>query len=110
MARYTRKNEFRMDLNKKHYGKDKKPHPAYIFAQNGNFYRANTITHSLYTTTGEHTRRINENPNKNKGQTKKYSRVSPAFWQHKKMFSNKKLNNYSYNQKSIDRIISFNKF
>ena len=35
-----------MDNNPAHYGKDKKPHPAYITVRFGHRYRANSITHS----------------------------------------------------------------
>ena len=56
--RYKRKNEFRMDLNKKHYGDKKKPHPAYITAEYGNLYKANNITHSEYLKNGRKTKKL----------------------------------------------------
>lgn len=109
--RYKRKNEFRMDLNRKHYGKRKKPHPAYITAEYGNFYKANNITHSLFLRNGKITHKINENPNKRNNQEnyKKYSRISPPYWQDKSKFSQNKLKKYRYSNSSRKKIKRINK-
>ena len=45
---------------------EKKPHPAYITAQSGDFYKANNITHSKYTNDGRKTYKMRGNPNRNK--------------------------------------------
>lgn len=94
MTKSKQKNEFRLDLNKKHYGKNKKPHPAYISAESGEFYKANTITHSKYTKYGEPTKHIKENANKNSKE--KGCRISPPFWQHKSKFRSKPMTNYKF--------------
>ena len=111
MAKYLRKNEFRMDLNKRHYGKEKKPHPAYITAERGNFYKANTITHSVFLNNGHLTEKIKENPNKRNNQQdyKTYSRISPPFWQYKGLFSKNTLKNYRYSRQSRYDIKKYNK-
>ena len=109
--RYKRKNEFRMDLNKKHYGDKKKPHPAYITAEYGNLYKANNITHSEYLKNGRKTKKLYENPNKRNNQEnyKRYSRISPPYWQDKSKFSQTKLKKYRFSRKTRKQIKKYNK-
>lgn len=87
--KYLRKNEFRIDYNIKHFGKNEKPHPAYISARLGHKYKANLITHSRKTTDGFNTYDVHENPNK-LSKDKRQTRISPPFWQNENQFGEKK--------------------
>ena len=107
--KFLTKNEFRFDLNPKHMGKDKKPHPTYISGRRGRKYYANSVTHSKFTNSGP-TQNFGENPNKMRSPTdQRESRVSLPFWQKDSMFSKEKLNNYRYSNLTRKRIKKFNK-
>ena len=106
--KYLTKNEFRLDLNPAHWGKEKKPHPAYISARYGHKYKANSITHAKYTTDGFKTHDIYENPNK-LSRNKKPNRISPPYWQNEKQFSDYKMTNYKFSNKTRKLIKSINK-
>lgn len=108
--KYLRKNEFRIDYNKDHYGKNEKPHPAYITARCGHKYKANTITHSRKTTDGFNTYKIDENPNKSRARfDKRITRISPPFWQNENQFSKDKLKNFRFTKKTRYQIKKINK-
>ena len=108
--KFLTKNEFRIDLNPSHMGKDKVAHPAYITGRKGHKFYANGTTHSTYTKYGEPTYDFGENPNKNNAQTdKRKSRITLPFWQSDKLFSKDKLNNYRYSNKTRREIKKFNK-
>ena len=106
--KYLRKNEFRIDYNPKHCGKNKEPHPAYISAKQGHKFKANTITHSRKTTDGFDTLKIGENPNK-LSKDKRRTRISPPFWQNENQFENEKLNNFRFSRKTRNKIKKYNK-
>lgn len=104
--KYLRKNEFRIDINTAHYGKDKRPHPAYITAKYGHRYKANSITHSRFVD-GNSTFDVGENPNKLSKDVRS-SRVSRPFWQKDNMFSENRLKNFRFSNKSRKKIRKFN--
>ena len=106
--KFLRKNEFRIDNNPAHFGKSGQKHPAYITARYGHKYKANSITHSRYTTDGRKTFSILENPNK-KSRDKRETRISPPFWQNEKLFSEKTLNNFRFSKKTRSDVRKFNK-
>ena len=106
--KYLRKNEFRIDFNQLHYGKDQKPHPAYITAKKGHKFKANSITHSRKTNDGFDTYKIYENPNK-LSNDKRTTRISPPFWQSEKQFGNEKLTNFRFSKKTRKIIKKINK-
>lgn len=106
--KYLTKNEFRFDLNKKHFGQNKKPHPAYITARWKHMYRANSVTHARRTTDGFETLVIDENPNK-LSKDKRPTRLSRPYWQNSSKFSNYTLKNFRYSNKSRKEIHKFNK-
>lgn len=106
--KYLRKNEFRMDFNPNHQGKNKEFHPAYITAKYGHKYKANTITHSRKTTDNRNTLTIDENPNK-LSKDKRRTRISPPFWQHERQFGKEKLTNFRFSRKTRKRIKKINK-
>lgn len=106
--KYLRKNEFRIDFNKLHYGKDQRPHPAYITAKYGHKYKANSITHARITNDGLNTYKIYENPNK-LSKDKRTTRISPPFWQSEKQFGNEKLTNFRFSNKTRKQINKYNK-
>lgn len=105
------KNEFRVDLNPKHFGEKKQPHPAYITARRGHMYRANIITHSRYTTDGQATHDVGENPDKTnkKSKDKRKTRISPPFWQNEKKFSKERLENFRFSNITRKEIDKYNK-
>lgn len=109
--KWLRKNEFRLDLNPKHFGKKEKPHPAYITAKRGKKLRANSITHSRATTDGSKTFAIEENPNKTNRKVKdqRKTRVSEPFWQSEKQFGKEKLTNFRFSKRSRRKIAKINK-
>ena len=100
------KNEFRIDLNKKHQGKNRKPHPAYISAKCGNKVKANNITHSKYTR-GRKNLSLSENPNLN-SKDKRQTHITPPYWQNSNMFS-KKLNNFKFSNRARRKISRYNR-
>lgn len=106
--KYLRKNEFRIDYNSKHLGKDEEPHPAYITARYGHKYKANSITHSRKTNDGFYTYDIEENPNIF-SKDKRRTRISPPFWQNENQFGKEKLNNFRFSKKAQKKIKKFNK-
>ena len=106
--KFLRKNEFRFDNNPAHSGRDKQSHPAYITARYGHKYKANSITHSRYTTDGRKTYPILENPNK-KSRDKRETRISPPFWQNEKLFSEIRLDNFRFSKKTRSDVRKFNK-
>ena len=107
--KYLSKNEFRMDLNPAHFGKENKPHPSYITVKHKNKFKANAITHSRRAGNLV-TYDIGENPDK---QRKKYdnrvSRISEPYWQTDKLFSKNKLNYFRYSNFSRKKIRNINK-
>ncbi len=107
--KYLRKNEFRMDNNPKHFGIKKQPHPAYITARYGHLYKANTITHSQETSTGQKTFDVFENPDKLSKDKNRKTRISPPFWQKDTLFSDNTLSNFRFSKKSKKRIKKYNK-
>ena len=106
--KYLKKNEFRLDFNKKHYGKNNEPHPAYITAKYRHRYKANTITHSKMTTEGHITYKINENPDK-LSKDKRITRIGPPFWQNERLFSSEQLTNFRFSSKTRKNIKKINK-
>ena len=102
------KNEFRIDFNPNHFGKNKKPHPTYITAKKKHMYKANSITHAKYTTDGKETISIFENPNK-LSLDKRQTRISPPFWQNENYFSDYKLTNFRFSNKTRKQIKKINK-
>ena len=106
--KYLRKNEFRIDYNSNHYGKNEEPHPAYISARYGHKYRANSITHARKTSDGYDTYDIGENPNK-LSKDKRRTRISPPFWQNERQFGEEKLNNFRFSRKTKYKIKKYNK-
>lgn len=106
--KYLRKNEFRIDYNIKHFGKNEKPHPAYISVRLGHKYKANLITHSRKTTDGFNTYDVHENPNK-LSKDKRQTRISPPFWQNENQFSNDVLSNFVFSKKTRNEIKKINK-
>lgn len=105
--KFLRKNEFRMDNNPKHFGSNKKPHPAYISAKRGHMYKANSITHSRTTTDGLDTHIIYENPDK-LSKDKRLTRISPPYWQKQEQFSKNKLSNFRFKRKTRYEIKKLN--
>ena len=107
--KFLTKNEFRYDLNPKHMGEDKKPHPAYISGRRGHNYYANSVTHARFTNSGA-THNFGENPNKTHSPTDlRESRVSLPFWQKNSLFGKEKLNNYRYSNQTRKAIKKFNR-
>jgi hypothetical protein len=106
--KYLSKNEFRMDNNPAHFGVDKKPHPAYITARYRHMYKANCITHARFTSKGEATHMIGENPNK-LSKDKKPVRITQPFWQNEKQFSKEKLTNFRFSNETRKQIRKINK-
>lgn len=106
--KYLRKNEFRMDINSNHFGKEKVPHPAYITARYGHKYKANSITHSRKTNDGFDTLDIEENPDMF-SKDKRRTRISPPFWQKEEQFGKEKLNNFRFSKKARNKIKKYNK-
>lgn len=106
--KYLRKNEFRMDINPKHFGEGKKPHPAYITAKYKHKFKANSITHARKTTDGVDTHLICENPDK-LSKDKRQTRVGVPFWQKEELFGKDKLKNFKFSKKSRIEIKKFNK-
>ena len=104
--KYLRKNEFRLDLNEKHFNSNKGPHPAYITARQGHRYKANTITHSK-NIKGVYSLAIN-NPNFNK-KDKRQTYLSPPFWQSDKLFTNYTLKNFRVTKETKKKIKKYNK-
>lgn len=103
-----RKNEFRLDYNPAHFGKNEEPHPAYISAKYKHKYKANSITHSRLTSDGFSTHKISENPNK-LSKDKRQTRISPPFWQNEKQFSKNTLSNFRFSDKTRKYIKKINK-
>lgn len=106
--KYLRKNEFRLDYNSAHYGKNSEPHPAYITARYGHKYKANSITHSRFTTDGLATHIIDENPNK-LSKDKRLTRISPPYWQNENLFGEEKLTNFKFSKRTRRKISKINK-
>ena len=106
--KYLTKNEFRLDFNRKHFGKDMRPHPAYITARRRHMYRANSITHARRTTDGLDTIIIDENPNK-LSKDKRPTRLSRPYWQNISKFSDNTLTGFRFSNKSRKEIHKFNK-
>lgn len=106
--KYLNKNEFRIDYNKNHYGKNEKPHPAYITVKCGHKYKANSITHSRKTTDGVSTIDIDENPNKLSKDRRK-TRISPPYWQNENLFGEEKLSNFRFSNHTRKHIKNINK-
>lgn len=105
--KYLRKNEFRLDLNPKHMGEDKKAHPAYITARHKHSFKANLITHSK-SVKGVDYYVLNENPNKNTNDRRK-TKISPPYWQTDNQFSNYTLSNFRFSNKTKKLIKKHNK-
>ena len=103
--KYLSKNEFRMDLNTKHQGKNKEPHPAYITAKYGNKFKANNITHSEYVN-GVLTKDLGENVGNKKDS--RNSRVTAPYWQNRKKFG-QKMKSYKISNRAKRRISRFNR-
>lgn len=108
--KYLRKNEFRMDLNPAHYGKKEKPHPAYITAKRGHKYKANSITHARFVN-NKPTKDFGENPNKTNKLNKdlRVTRLSQPFWQNATQFSEVKLTNFRFSNRTRKKIRKYNK-
>lgn len=106
--KYLRKNEFRIDYNPAHYGKNEEPHPAYITARRDHKYKANSITHSRFTTDGFSTHKIDENPNK-LSKDKRQTRLSPPYWQNENLFGQEKLLNFRFSNETRKKIHTINK-
>lgn len=106
--KFLRKNEFRMDNNPKHFGKEGKPHPAYISGKRKHLFRANSITHSKITTEGKENFTIEENPDK-LSKDKRKTRISQPFWQHQNLFGKEKLSNFRFSNKTRKQIKKINK-
>jgi len=108
--KFLTKNEFRLDYNKDHYGKNEEPHPAYITGRIGHKFLANSITHARKTNDGFDTKDVGENPNKAKAKwDNRKSRISPPFWQKDNLFSDYKLSNYRFSNNTRKRIHRYNK-
>lgn len=97
-----------MDNNPDHFGKEGRPHPAYITARYGHKYKANTITHSKFTSNDCVTIYIGENPNK-LSKDKRITRVSQPFWQKEELFGDKKLTNFRFSKETRKKIKKINK-
>lgn len=106
--KYLRKNEFRIDNNPEHFGKEGKPHPAYITAKVKHSFRANDITHSRKSKNGVFNIGIDENPNK-KSKDKRQTRISPPFWQKEELFGKEKLSSFRFSNKTRKQIKKINK-
>lgn len=106
--KFLRKNEFRIDNNPKHFGKNQSPHPTYITARYKHLLKGNTITHSRRTNDGLETIRIDENPNK-LSKDKRRTRISPPFWQNENQFGKTKLKNFRFSNKTRKQIKKINK-
>jgi len=108
--KFLRKNEFRLDYNPNHYGKNGEPHPAYITGRVGHKFFANTITHSKKTKDGFDTEDFKENPNKARAKwDKRISRLSPPFWQNVKQFGEHKLSYFRFSNQTRKKIHKYNK-
>lgn len=109
--KYLSKNEFRMDLNPDHFGENKKPHPAYITAKQGNSFKANGITHSRSIKNSVSTCDVFENPNKTnrKVEDKRKVRITPPYWQHKNLFSDNTLDDFRFSNRTRKQIKNYNK-
>lgn len=105
--KYLSKNEFRLDLNPYHMGKDKKAHPAFISAKYKNRFKANLITHSK-TVKGVKYYVLEENPDKFTKNRKK-SKISPPYWQTENQFSKFTLSNFRFSKKTRKLIRKYNK-
>ncbi len=97
-----------MDNNPKHFGEEGKPHPAYITAKFKHKLRANVITHSRKSKSGELNYDIAENPNK-KSKDKRQTRLSLPFWQKEELFGKEKLFNFRFSKKTRNQIKKINK-
>ncbi len=97
-----------MDNNPAHFGKERKPHPAYITARHKHMFKANDITHSRYTNQGKLNYNIYENPNK-LSKDKRQTRISPPFWQKEELFGQEKLSNFRFSNKTRKHIKKINK-
>ena len=99
-----------MDNNPAHFGKEKRPHPAYVSARKGNKLLANDLTHARRTNSGSMTHEIDENPDKrNRNYSdKRKVRVTNSFWQHRRLFGDI-LNNFRFSRKSRRKIKKINK-
>lgn len=106
--KYLRKNEFRMDINPNHFGKEKEPHPAYISAKHKHMFKANSITHAQKINDGFDTHDIGENPDK-LSKDKRRTRISPPFWQKEEQFGKEKLNNFRFSKETRKKIKKYNK-
>lgn len=108
--KFLTKNEFRLDLNPKHFNSKNEPHPAYISGRKGHKYYANEITHSR--SAGElSVFDVPENPNKTnhlKNDNRK-TRLSVPFWQNENLFSNNKMTNFRFSNSSRKYIKKKNK-
>lgn len=107
--KYLRKNEFRMDNNTKHFGRNKRPHPTYITARYGHMYKANSITHARTTNDGQPTFDIFENPDKLSKDKNRKTRISPPFWQKEEQFGKEKLVNFRFSNETRKQIKKYNK-
>lgn len=105
--KYLRKNEFRLDINPNHMGKDKKAHPAYISAKYNHSYKANLITHSK-NVKGVDYYVLDENPDKLTRDRRK-TKISPPYWQSEKQFSKNTLSNFRFSNKTRKSIKKYNK-
>lgn len=106
--KYLRKNEFRIDNNPAHFGRENQPHPAYVTARYGHRFKANIITHARKTTDGESTYIICENPNK-LSKDKRQTRISPPYWQKDSLFNQQILSNFRFSSKTRKKIKKYNK-
>lgn len=99
-----------MDNNPAHFGKEKRPHPAYVSAKKGNKLLANDLTHARWTNDGKKTHDIEENPDKRNRNCsdKRKVRVTDSFWQNKNLFGNI-LNNFRLSRKTRRKIKKINK-
>ncbi len=109
--KFLTKNEFRMDNNPKHFGKENKPHPAWLSGRSGHKCFANGITHSRITTEGKVNHEISENPDKtvNTEKDKRPVRITDPYWQSDKLFGKEKLNNFRFSKKTKAEIKKINK-
>lgn len=106
--KYLRKNEFRLDINPQHFGSKKEPHPAFISARRGHYYKANSITHARITD-GVKNLDVFENPDKHSKDKIRKTRISPPYWQKEILFSTYKLKNFRFSKKTRYQIKKFNK-
>lgn len=110
--KYLTKNEFRIDLNPEHRGKNNEQHPAYITLRQGHRFRANNVTHSRYIKLDDNvdvnTFDIIENPNK-LSKDKRQTRISPPYWQNDKLFSENTLDNFRFSNQTRKKIKKVNK-